>query len=440
MCEDSAMNAKIVPKTAKNITIVFWESYIGVAPSIRSACIHLADAGYQVNVIIRKQFEAPSQVPPGVQVFEYIPHQKGKPTMGADGPVIRTASHRKLGHVARLMNKLGTFLDAIAPEDVLKRWTRASYVDTLDFILFTMYTCTICLHYRPLAVFGVDVRGGIAGFCAARLTSSQFYYWSLELSCLSDFKRFTDRLLKRLERWSSRRAAACIVQDHLRASALIKEHGLNPVRIVIVPNAPCGVSKQGRSNYLREKLAIPSGLTIVLHAGMISPATCSLDLAAAAASWPDNYCLVFHERIQRDINDSDLQAILSASAGKAYLSLNPVPLDQLDVVISSADIGIVVYNESLGPNFSLMAGASGKLAYYLRDGLPVVCVGEAFRQIVESYGCGVCVLGFAAVRNAVDTILADYDRYSANAKRCYSAEYEFSRHFERVIASIEFSR
>ncbi len=96
------------------------------------------------------------------------------------------------------------------------------------------------------------------------------------------------------------------------------------------------------------------------------------------------------------------------------------------------------YRTDLGPNWSLLATASGKFAFYLQSGLPVVCLDmPGFREVVEMYGCGICVKDFSQVTEALEKIFTNYEFYRANALRCYRERYEFSKYFEQVIAAIE---
>ena len=78
--------------------------------------------------------------------------------------------------------------------------------------------------------------------------------------------------------------------------------------------------------------------------------------------------------MKRSPSEPYLVEIEKVSQGRAYLSLDPVPFEQIDRVVKSAQVGLVFYRHDLGANYAQMVGASGKMAYYLRCGLPVVCI------------------------------------------------------------------
>jgi glycosyltransferase involved in cell wall biosynthesis len=167
---------------------------------------------------------------------------------------------------------------------------------------------------------------------------------------------------------------------------------------------------------------------------MICDEALSRELAACAATWPGQYTLVLHERERRSPDEPYLRRIAELGGDRVRLSLEPVPLDELDRVTSAGDVGIALYRGDLGPNFSQMAAASGRLAYYLRSGLPVICPDlPGFREVVDGYRCGVCVQDAAAVGAALERIFDAYPIHRQNALRCFKERYDFARCFAPVL-------
>jgi glycosyltransferase involved in cell wall biosynthesis len=145
---------------------------------------------------------------------------------------------------------------------------------------------------------------------------------------------------------------------------------------------------------------------------------------------------MLHERRNRDRNSFYLRQVEEAAPQRVILSLEPVNYDDLDTLVSSGKIGVVLYREDFGLNFRL-AGASGKLAQYLRCGLPVVCLDlPGVGDVVRKFDCGICVQSIDEMGEAIRLILHDYDRYSINALKCYMDNYEFGAHFEKVLRVI----
>ena len=75
-------------------------------------------------------------------------------------------------------------------------------------------------------------------------------------------------------------------------------------------------------------------------------------------------------------------------------SLKPVPRQDYDPLIDGADVGLAFYvsvpgSSFTGSNVQTIGLSSGKLAYYLRAGLPVIVNRAAsIAEQVEASGCG----------------------------------------------------
>src|SRR5207302_3242177 len=99
-------------------------------------------------------------------------------------------------------------------------------------------------------------------------------------------------------------------------------------------------------DFFIQRFGIEPGTIIVLHAGLIDPVVRSHELAAAAASWPDNFVLIFHERYKANHLDPYVRAVQAAGGTRVLLSLEPVPFEMIDLVYSGAQIGLVCYEPS----------------------------------------------------------------------------------------------
>ena len=288
-----------------------------------------------------------------------------------------------------------------------------------------------------MAVIGVDREGIVAGRLVSRLKRIPLYYWSLELYFFHEAKSLGERILKLLERRASRAADCVIIQDEDRAAALVDENRIHPDRIVLVPNSPMGPVESSRGRFFHDKFDLPEDELVVAQIGGIAPGMYSLELAAATSTWPENTCLVLHERMRRREDEPYLQEIRRVGGERVRLSLDPVSLGDVPKVVASCDIGLVFYRKDLGPNVTNIAGASGKLAYYLKCGVPVICIDfPGLVDVVDAYGCGVCVTGVDEVGSALERIFSGYDRYAANAARCFEDRYEFRKHFAAVSARL----
>ena len=287
------------------------------------------------------------------------------------------------------------------------------------------YTCFI----------GVEPFGLVAATIIGRLCGVPTIYWSLELWLWRESRTLVERTMKMLEYLCQRRAEFTIIQDEDRADHLAHDNRVPRSSFVVVPATARGPSRTERSDYLRAKLGIPDSQKILLHAGSIRPWARCVELAAAAQTWPEDWVLVLHgfgpaeyiEEVQRQC----------CVRGRVFFSLHVVPYDQLDPLISSADIGVAFY-EGLGPNWSLMGSASSKVGQYLKCGLPVITSDSpSLQRIVSTYRCGVCVSSPAQMAAAAQEIFNNYTTYQTNALRCFEEKLDFDKYFREVVHRID---
>jgi hypothetical protein len=126
-----------------------------------------------------------------------------------------------------------------------------------------------------------------------------------------------------------------------------------------------------------------------------------------------------------------------------FFSLKPVPRDAYDQLIDAADVGIAFYvptgdSSFTQTNVQTIGLSSGKLAYYLRAGLPTIVNRSAsIAEQLEREGCGVAVDGGPSVAAALARIGANYAEYSDRACAFFDRHLDFGRAFDKVLERIE---
>jgi hypothetical protein len=422
-----AQNSK--SNRVKSVQILFRAGWIGVSPTILNAIQLLVQEGYEVDILIAR-------------------HPVG---LAACPPLPKGASVKESWRLVNRLRKTWTSKNSqgtergtpstLQPSGVLGKYRSqlGSLLGTVSYTLFVLVESIKTSHQVTIAV---DIQGAFAAALPRLFLRSCDIFWSLELADRDGLRDVGDILVDWVGQRQIRRSHAIVVQDATRAEVLKKQYSLPNSRVVLVPNSPAGlphrIASAGRSSFLHERCGIGRQKKIVLHAGMISPITLSLELARAASSWPEDLVLVFHERSQRVPSDPYLQAVLAEGGNRTYLSLDPVPLDEVDDVYSSAHIGVLCYDPNAGATYAHALGSSGKLAYYLRNSVPVVYFDPSGAyQGVSAGHCGIGVGSLADIGDALSRICSDYSNYSAGANTRYRNDFEFGRHFRQLIDIIE---
>ena len=140
-------------------------------------------------------------------------------------------------------------------------------------------------HRYDLSI-GLNPEGVIAAYRLWKRTGTPFVYLSFELQFRDELKELGLLRLKDEEVVASRRAGLIVIQDLWRARLLAEENGLSAREMVFLPVAPRGVCGAPRANYLRERLSIRPGKTILLHAGAFKSFTDADRLMDCLPLWP----------------------------------------------------------------------------------------------------------------------------------------------------------
>jgi glycosyltransferase involved in cell wall biosynthesis len=237
-----------------------------------------------------------------------------------------------------------------------------------------------------------------------------------------------------------RKSEALIIQDEERFEVFCGNYEYRHPKVFYLPNSaldevpPQAGQEENlfrrKFNFTHEEFPV-----ILLQAGMINDMVLSRVLAESFASIGDGCALVFHER-SRNFDASYIRMLGKLNVRNLFLSLEPVPPEELHRIYLSADIGLAFYWDH-SDNWTKISMASGKLAQYLKYAKPVIVSNfPSLRRLVEKYACGIAIKDPAdpdEIRKAVDKIMASYETYSKNARHCFDEEFDFAKKAKPLI-------
>lgn len=241
----------------------------------------------------------------------------------------------------------------------------------------------------------------------------------------------------RMEADGIRRSVAFITHDDMHAD-LIRTSLKTQTPHLTLPNGTFGQARHRRSNFLHDRLRVPSETRLLLHSGGFGGWFASSALASTSASLPAGYRLVFH--LSHDISADPYYRKYIEGREKddtSLFSMDPVPASELDNLVGSASIGIAWYDvNELGFRARMMGLAAGKIGNYLKCGVPLIAPNlDSFAYLRES-GAGVLIDDLSQVREAVREIDSDLASYSARALACYEQFWSPERHLERIHTTL----
>lgn len=234
---------------------------------------------------------------------------------------------------------------------------------------------------------------------------------------------------KRRERRDHQRCAFTIALSERRAAFIRNENRLGPDHpIHVVPNSAPGPAVRLVSRYYQDTLQIPDDKRVLLYAGSWWWKRQFAPLVDAAKAWDSRTVLVFQGRVPEHMPECPRHPNLRYSS-------TVLPASLLNYATSSAHIGLALYDPARIGHREI-GTASGKVALYLKNALPVIVSALPSLEWVEREGCGVCVNEVGEIGGAVDRIWQDYERYVENAKRVYTDVLDFTKRFEPVRAKL----
>jgi len=283
----------------------------------------------------------------------------------------------------------------------------------------------------------IDPHGFV--LCKDLFPESRPIYYSLELYMKKDhFGLSYSRDVMEKERKEIGRIKGLIIQSKEKESLFRKDYNLTDlIPSLIIPVTYNGASVKKKSQLIRDRFNIHENKKIALHLGGIASWFSCIELAVSfskLSAWvlffqgyPDTEYL---SRLKTVIAQNNILNVIISE--ELYDSI-----DDVDSVVMACDLGVAWYNDiSIG--FRTAGKSSGKIAAYLKFGLPVVAKKyPSTYDAIENTVCGVCIDDFDEIRNAVYKIEERYSEYSQNARTEYDKTYRFENYKNKLLDFIE---
>jgi glycosyltransferase involved in cell wall biosynthesis len=405
--------------TGNRIAIVLYCYGLGNSPSLINMAEAFARSGYMVDFYTCSTYLGNiSFSNPSIRIYD-IKNVKN-PSPG----FLQKVNCLTLNLIKKTLKVLPISRQA-AHEESTRRVAVEEYAATI---------VSIACQQRYAYLIGVEPLGMMAACILSLKLNAPFIYYNMELHSCPDIVSANEWALKNIERSFHGKALFTITQDKERARIMASENNVANDSFVTIPVCADGDSFREKTNCLRQRLGLNTEKIIVLYAGFLAEWALCEEIAITAKSWPDNCVLVLHSHGYHDAEY--LQKLRQYEGDKVRFSGSPVDYDDLPALLASADIGVALYKD-LGTNFTHIGSASGKLAHYLKSGLPVIVNDyPQVSKIVDTYNCGIGIGGVEAIGDAIVCICRDYEKMREGAFSCYENEFRFSKHFQKVLKRI----
>ena len=402
---------------SKKCAIFFYDGYVGIAPTIINLSKALENQGYSVTI-----FATENDVP----------------------------QPKSLGDKVEILY----FKKKFKTIEYLYKSKLSYFSKFLEIGLFTFQSFSHILRHgnaqdrsKLTTNVIVDFHGLMLGWLCYCFFQQKFVFLSLEIQEIKT-NYIYNLIIKLISKLVYQKSEFVIVQDEDRLENLNDFYQSKHPQVFYLPNCPDknihpDTNKENifRDKFKLSKIQFPH---LILQAGMINDFTSSKSLAQAFASINSGCALIFHDVSTTSTKEDELykHSLVKINPDNLFLSIDPVPYDQVDKVYASATIGLALYATDQGDNFTKIAKASGKLAYFLKHGKPTLVSNfPSLVELNEKYQFGVVINDAAnsqEIQAAIEKILNSYEFYSKNAKICFEAEFDFEKKMQPILAGMQF--
>lgn len=302
------------------------------------------------------------------------------------------------------------------------------------------WLCRTGLRYADADLFiGIDDNGIIvANYLAAR-SRRPVALISYELLFASE----VSKRRKAAEIHACRGIEFAVVQDQERGALLAAENRIDPARLLFMPVADWS-SAQAQRGWLRESLGIANDRKIALAMGSLDAWT-GLDVVLRdLSSWPGDWLLVLHGRY--GLSAEEAQELLRNNPGNLVISNEPFDTnDELGKLLGDVDIGFGLYcpdyqHEHTGLNLKHIGLASGKIATFLRFGVPVlVNLKGEMADYVASERLGVVVSQVEDIPHVLEDVAEKDSTASTRCQEFFDRRLAASVSFQSLLDRIDAS-
>lgn len=430
-----------MPKTNNKIGIIMNSYSLDESPTLYYLSKHFVEAGYEFHIFIdHYSSEKNTYRKIGVNIHFPVKFNGGKETIPKFNFVKSTL--KGIFKQIKMLTRQPPIMKSAVPVlvSVLTKIFLRYFVYNLSSYFNQFYNQTRSYarfltqqNLTDYLLLIIAEPEGLLAFHFSKL-GFPFVYLSLELNNLSFEKTDFINIFKHItaEKYI-KKAEFIIIQDEAREKILRKDYKLFDMqKVMYLPASLKGDINRNKTDYFQKRFSIPDNKKIVLYAGSIMPWACITEIIESMKKWDNKFVFVIHGG---RFDNAYLENIrnISLESDRLFISTDWVEYDQLDKIISSSHIGISSYIDDTLNN-CLTIKASGKIAAYLKSGLPILT--RNFVGMSDFYrrtGCGESFDSFDQIGEQLSIIDNDYDRYQENAYRTFREDYSIDRYLNDIL-------
>jgi hypothetical protein len=278
---------------------------------------------------------------------------------------------------------------------------------------------------KYLAIIATPIRGTWLAYRTARLQKIPFFYLADELAehLLSGVEEPERSKLAKRNYVCNKRSDATIALGEERYAMQSKLNGIEySHNHFIIPNAPAGEPVRLRSNYFRDIFNIEDRKPIILFAGTLNWELAKRIYEETKSYSEREYHIVYHARTLGSMGQN-LHPFIK-------ISTMPVPAALMNYAVSSADLGLALYDKD-SEREARNGVTGGKIGTYLKNELPIMAGNAENLRVFDDKGVGLFWDGARPFDLIALEAINNMEKYRKNIKDFYEKNLQYEIFFEK---------
>lgn len=277
------------------------------------------------------------------------------------------------------------------------------------------------------AVIATPIQGTWVAYNTAKIQKIPFYYFADELAehLIAGSPAAMRKKLAARNYKANRKAAATIALGEERYAVQQQLNNINYAHdCIIIPNAPAGDTVKLKSNYFRDVFNIEDRKPILLFAGTLNWNLAKRIYEETKDYSDRDYHLIFHTRTLGMMGQDNHPFI--------KISRIPIPASMMNYAVSSADIGLAIYDKnSIHETRNGFTG--GKIGTYLKNELPLITGSAENLRFFDEKGVGTYWDGETAFDEIANKAISNIDIHRKNIPFFYKKNLQYEVFFQRFL-------
>ena len=231
------------------------------------------------------------------------------------------------------------------------------------------------------------------------------------------FRDETKRSYKKIEIQSYKDVGKVLIQDNLRATLFSIENNFPLRNIFTVPISESSIqTNHAIKTRLRDKLGIPLNKKVLISIGSMEEWTMIAEIIELICSLDEKWVLILNSRFGDMPKQFQDIIVRNNISDRVFINQDPVAdISEMHSILDGVSYGLAFYkpiytNKYLGKNIENIGLASGKIATYCKNNIPVITNANGnISELLFKYNAGLFIKDITKLPSKIDSIIINSD-------------------------------